>query len=156
VVNLDGGVWSSVGQAGVAKPSMIILAEHAEMAVPCADIVATGAYPSIEWCEAERALSIGAWQTVYERGRPGSALMVRGSGHISFMDIPFLPVEPGSMVAAGMAVVRIEPIRAWRLISDALLGFFGRYVARSPESDTGGDAPELVSGAPRELIAGLR
>lgn len=155
VVNLDGGVWSTVGQVGVQAPSLMILAEHAEFALPCADIVQAGAYPSIEWCEAERNLNIAAWQTVYERAQPGYAVMLRGSGHISFMDVPFMPVEPGSMVAAGLVNLRIDAARAWRLISDTLLAFFATHLDGSKDPAISFDAPELVSGAPRDLISSL-
>jgi pimeloyl-ACP methyl ester carboxylesterase len=149
-VNLDGGVWSSVGQMGLDRPTLQLLADHAEMALPCPDIVQAGAYPSIEWCEAERDLTIGAWQTLFESGRPGSAVLIRGSGHISFMDLPFLPLEPGSIVAGGMATVKIDASRAWRLISDVLLGFFGEHL-RTPSGPFPA-APEIALGAPRELI----
>jgi hypothetical protein len=154
VVNMDGGIWSAVGRTGVERPTLQILADHPEMSVACPDIVQAGAYPSVEWCEAERELNIGAWQTVHERGRPGSAVVIRGSGHISFMDLPFLPLEPGALVAVGIAAVKIEATRAWRLISDELLGFFGEHLAGAQPRAISAASPEVVAGGPRELIGG--
>ncbi len=137
---------------------MQILADHAEMAMPCPDIVKMGAYPSVEWCEAERALTIGGWQTVFELGAPGYGLLVRGSGHISFMDLPFLPAVPGSMIEAGLALVRIDAARAWRVICDSLLAFFDRHVRDADAPLLHGpsaEMPELLFGPPRDLIAAL-
>ena len=93
---------------------------------------------------------------VYERGQPGYAAVVKGSGHVSFMDIPYLPVEPGSMMAAGLATVRIDPRRFWRIVSDYLLAFFGRHLRgeAAPLLDgPSAEHPEAVVGAPR---AGLQ
>jgi hypothetical protein len=154
--NLDGGIWNAVGKLGLGRPALQILAEHAEFKLPCEQVVRMGVYPSVEWCEAERELNIGAWQTVHERARPGYAVMIEGSGHISFMDVPFLPVEPGSMMAGGLASVRIDHRRAWRIVCDYLLAFFARHLdgADRPLLDSPSPAyPEVKYGAPRELLA---
>jgi hypothetical protein len=114
-------------------------------------------YQSTDWCEAERALTVGGWQTIYERAHPGHAVLIRGSGHISFMDVPFLPIAPGSMVAGGLASVRIEAGRAWRIACDELLAFFDRYLdgVSSPLLAGPSDIyPEAVLGPPRDLMSG--
>jgi hypothetical protein len=115
-----------------------------------------GAYPSVEWCQVERGLTVGGWQTTYERARPGYAICIRGSGHVSFMDVPFLRVTPGSMLAGGLAVVRTAPERAWRIICDYLLAFFGRHLqgAAAPLLDGPSPAhPEVAFGPPRDLLS---
>jgi pimeloyl-ACP methyl ester carboxylesterase len=159
-VNLDGGVWSAVGRAGLDRPNLLILADHPEFRLPCADVVRMGIYPSIAWCEAERALNFGAWRTIHERGNPSYAIAIAGSGHISFLDVPFLPIQPGSMMAGGLAGVRIESRRAWRIICDALLAFFGRHTsgmqagALAALLDGRSDAhPEVTAGPPLDLLA---
>ena len=101
--NLDGGIWGEVGRVGVERPTLLVLADHTDIRTPCEEHVKIGLYPSVEWCEAERAVMVNGWQTAYERGRPGYALMMRGAVHASFMDAPFLPLQPGSMLAGGMA-----------------------------------------------------
>jgi dienelactone hydrolase len=156
VVNLDGGLWTSVGSVGLDRPTLQIMAEHPEMVMPCEDAVRLGIYPSTEWCTVEQGLAVDGWQTVYERSQPGSAVLIRGSGHISFLDVPFLPIAPGSMLAGGLVGVRIDAQRAWRLICDYLLAFFSRYLdgAPAPLLDGPSDArPEAVLGSPRALLA---
>jgi hypothetical protein len=155
VVNLDGGLWTSVGSVGLDRPTLQIMAEHPEMVMPCEDAVRLGIYPSAEWCTVEQGLAVDGWQTVYERSQPGSAVLIRGSGHISFLDVPFLPIAPGSMLAGGLVGVRIDARRAWRLICDYLLAFFGRHLdgAPSPLLDGPSEArPEAVLGSPRALL----
>lgn len=164
VVNLDGGIWSEVGTLGVDLPNLLILADHVEMTEPCADVVARGIYPSVAWCEAERALTFSAWRTVYERGQPGYATRIAGSGHISFLDVPFLPIAPGSMMAGGLAGVSIDSRRAWRVICDALLAFFGRHLGDASDGAAAAgvtlldgpsaEYPEVRVGPPLQLLAG--
>jgi hypothetical protein len=154
--NLDGGIWNAVGQVGLDRPTMLIMADHAEFKLPCQDLVRMGAYPTVEWCQAERALTVGGWQTVYERGRPGYSVMIEGSGHISFMDVAFLPIQPGSMVAGGLATVRIDSRRAWRIICDYLLAFFARHLDDTPAPLLDGPSAlysEARVGAPGDLLA---
>ena len=86
-----------------------------------------------------------SWRSTVEQ-------VIRGSGHISFMDLTFLPLETGSMVAAGMAAVTIDATRAWRLISDALLRFFGEHLGGAEPLLIPGQAPEVVSGPPHKLV----
>jgi hypothetical protein len=155
--NLDGGIWTSVGTVGLKRPSLLIVSEHAEMRLPCSDLVRIGAFPTLAWCELERALTIGGWQTAYASSRPGYALLIRGSGHVSFMDVPFLTVVPGSMMAGGLATVRIDSRRAWRIICDHLLAFFGRHLNGEPApllDDPAAAYPEASVGSPEALLAG--
>jgi hypothetical protein len=62
------------------------------------------------------------------------------------------------VIEAGLALVRIDPARAWRVISDSLLAFFDRHVrdADGPLLDgPSAEMPELLFGPPRDLIAAL-
>lgn len=157
VVNLDGGLWTDIGSTGLDRPVLQIMAEHPEMVMPCEDAVRLGIFPSAAWCEVEQGLAVNGWQTVYERSQPGYAVLIRGSGHISFLDVPFLPIAPGSMLAGGLVGVRIDARRAWRIICDYLLAYFGRYLNGTPTTllDQPSDAhPEAVLGAPRALLSG--
>jgi hypothetical protein len=152
--NLDGGNWSEVGRAGVARPALQILADHTDLARPCEEPVRAGVYPDAGWCEAERRLMLDGWQAVHDAGRPGHTAMIRGAAHISFMDIPFLPVDPGSMVAGGIALASIDRRRAWRITCDLLLAFFARHLAGAPApllDDPGAAYPEVWSGPPRSI-----
>jgi hypothetical protein len=157
--NLDGGNWNAVGKLGLERPALLILADHTEVRLPCETLVQQGLYPSPAWCEAERALMLGGWQTVYERAQPGYGVLIRGSAHISFMDVPFLPVEPGSMVAGGLAAVRIDSRRAWQITCAYLLAFFGKHLSGTPtplldSPSPSPDYPEVALGAPLDLLVG--
>jgi hypothetical protein len=82
-------------------------------------------------------------------------VLIRGSARISFMDVPFLPIEAGSMVAGGLAAIRLDSRRAWRITCDYLLAFFGKHLSGSPAPLLDGPAstyPEVELGAPRELL----
>jgi hypothetical protein len=146
-----------VGTTGVERPVLLLLADHRELAVPCEDQVRTGVYPTAVWCAAERTLMVDGWQTVYDRGRPGYGVMIEGSGHASFMDLPFLPAEPGSRAAGGLATISIDSIRAWRIICDYLLAFFGTHLGGDASPLLGGPSfahPEVQFGAPADLVPG--
>lgn len=149
--NLDEGNWTEVGRVGVARPALQVLADHTDLARPWEESVRAGVYPDADWCEAERRLMLDGWQAVHDAGRPGHSAMIRGAAH-SFMDIPFLPVEPGSMVAGGLALVRIDHRRAWRVACDLLLAFFARHLAGAPApllDDPAAAYPEVWAGPPR-------
>ena len=96
-VNLDGALWSEVGRVGLDRPVMQVLAEHREFAVTSEDAVKAGAAPNVDWFEAEKAITFGGWRTVQQRAQPGYTIQVGGAIHMSFMDVPFLPLtEPQS------------------------------------------------------------
>jgi hypothetical protein len=152
--NLDGGNWSEVGWVGVARPALQILADHTDLARPCEESVRAGVYPDADWCEAERRLMLDGWQAVHDAGRPGHSAMIRGAAHISFMDIPFLPVAPGSMVAGGLALVSIDRRRAWRITCDLLPAFFARHLTGAPApllDDLPAAYPEVWARPPRSI-----
>jgi hypothetical protein len=155
--NLDGANWTAVGRLGLERPALQILADHSEFQLPCEDQVETGVYPTAAWCEAERALMREGWQTVHERARPGYGLLIAGTGHASFLDLPFLPLVSGSRAAQGLAAVRIDGRRAWRITCDYLLAFFAKHLlGEAAPLIEGGLAPfpEVRAGAPEELLAG--
>jgi dienelactone hydrolase len=155
--NLDGANWSEVGRVGVEGPVLLVLADHSELQMPCQDQVRAGVYPSAAWCEAERTLMRAGWQTVYERARPAHGMLIAGTTHASFLDVPFLSFADESRVAGGMAAVKIDPHRAWRITCDYLLAFFAKHLL-------GDDAPLLDAptppypearlGAPKDLLPG--
>jgi hypothetical protein len=70
-VNLDGALWSEVGRVGLDRPALQVLAEHGEFAVAAEDAVKGGAAPTVEWFEAEKAITFGGWRTVQQRAQPG-------------------------------------------------------------------------------------
>jgi pimeloyl-ACP methyl ester carboxylesterase len=57
-VNLDGAIWTEVGETDLTKPAMVIAAEHPEMLALPEDLVAAGAFPTVEWCVRERQLPV--------------------------------------------------------------------------------------------------
>jgi pimeloyl-ACP methyl ester carboxylesterase len=150
-VNLDGALWSEVGRVGLDRPAMQVLAEHREFAVTGEDAVKAGAAPNVDWFEAEKAITFSGWRTVQERAQPGYTMQVSGSTHLSFMDVPFLPVTDASIVKPALAATSIQPQRMWRITCDLLLAFFARHLNGAPAAPLDGladDYPELTVGPP--------
>jgi Platelet-activating factor acetylhydrolase, isoform II len=155
--NLDGANWSEVGRVGLTRPVLQILADHSELQLPCKDQVEMGVYPTVAWCGAERTLMRGGWQTVHEQAQPGYGVLITGTGHASFLDLPFLPLVSDSRAAAGLAAVRINGLRAWRITCDYLLAFFAKHVLGTKAPLLDGAAapyPEARFGAPEDLLTG--
>jgi hypothetical protein len=153
--NLDGAIWNAVGTVGVDRPVLQFMADHRELRAPCDEQVRAGVYPSAEWCAAERALMLHGWQTVFERARPGYGVTIAGTGHASFMDLPFLSAEPASRAAGGMAAVSIDSRRAWRIVCDYLLAFFARHLSGEGAPLLDGQSPsypEVTAGPPADLF----
>ena len=149
--NLDGAVWSEVGRVGLDRPALQVLAEHGEFVMAAEDAVRAGVAPSVDWFEAEKAITFGGWHTVQQRAQPGYTAQVRGATHVSFMDIPFLPLTDGSVVKPALDATKIKPQRMWRITCDLLLAFFGRHLngAAAPLLDgPADDYPELIIGPP--------
>ena len=69
-VNLDGANWNDVGKLGMdGKPAMIIAAEHLEYTMPCEALVKGGAFPSIEWCKAEKEILWNGWKKIRDTAK---------------------------------------------------------------------------------------
>jgi hypothetical protein len=103
--------------------------------------------------DAEKSITFDGWRTVHRRARPGYTMQVRGATHVSFMDVPLLPLADGSSVKAMLAATQIEPRRMWRVTCDVLLAFFAHHLgqaAATPPVLAGpsGAYPELTFGPP--------
>ena len=149
--NLDGALWSDVGRVGLDGPVLQVLAEHTEFDVAGEDAIKSGAAPNVEWFEAEKAITFGGWRNVQRLARPGYTVQISGASHVSFMDVPFLPVTDGSIVKPALDAIKIQPHRMWRVTCDLLLAFFGRHLngAAAPLLDRPAeDYPELIVGPP--------
>jgi dienelactone hydrolase len=149
--NLDGALWSDVGQVGLERPVLQVLAEHREFDQTGDDAVRAGAAPNVEWFEAEKAITFGGWRNVQQRAQPGYTVQVNGAGHVSFMDVAFLPLTDASIVKPAVEAMRIQPHRMWRITCDLLLAFFARHLngAAAPLLDRpAADFPELTAGPP--------
>ena len=151
-VNLDGALWSDVGRVGLDRPALQVLAEHGEFAMAAEDAVKAGAAPNAAWFEAEKALTFGGWRTVQQRAQPGYTAQIGGATHISFMDVPFLPVTDASIVKPALDATKIKPQRMWRITCDLLLAFFAKHLnglaAAPPLEELADDYPELMIGPP--------
>jgi predicted dienelactone hydrolase len=151
-VNLDGAIWSDVGRVGLDRPALQVLAEHDEFAIAAEDAVKAGAAPTVDWFEAEKAVTFGGWRTVQQRAKPGYTAQIRGATHVSFMDVPFLPLTDGSIVKPGLDATKIEPQRMWRVTCDLMLAFFAKHLtgaaATSPLDGLVAEYPELTIGPP--------
>ena len=150
-VNLDGALWSDVGRVGLDRPALQLLAEHGEFAVAAEDAVKAGAAPTVDWFEAEKAVTFSGWRTVQQRAQPGYTAQIGGATHVSFMDVPFLPVGDLSIVKPTLDATKIKPQRMWRITCDLLLAFFGKHLNgdTAPLLDGLADEyPELTFGPP--------
>jgi hypothetical protein len=125
-INLDGAIWTEVGTTGLTKPAMVVAAEHPEMLAPPEQLVAAGAFPSVEWCLEERRLLFDGWQRVADSGRPGIMHTIEGARHANFSDVQFVQLEENSPMR--MVLGPINPEAMWRRSSELLLEFLGSYL----------------------------
>jgi dienelactone hydrolase len=149
--NLDGAIWTEVGTVGLPRPALQLLADHPEFALTGADAVAAGIATDPLWHDAERSLTRDRWRDLDRLATPGHTARIAGSTHMSFMDIPFLPVQPASPIAGMLAATTIRPERMWRLTCDLLLGFFAEYLdgfTDPVDGFPGTDQPEVSLGPP--------
>ncbi|MGH9191315.1 MAG: alpha/beta hydrolase family protein [Acidimicrobiales bacterium] len=150
--HLDGALWTEVGRVGLNRPVLQVLAEHPEFAPSGPDAVAAGMATDAAAHDAEKAITFGGWRTVHQQGRPSYTVQVKGATHLSFMDVPLLPLQGDSPARAMLAATQIHPRRMWRITCDLLLAFFGSHLRRAgiPSALAGpsGDYPELSFGAP--------
>jgi hypothetical protein len=140
-VNLDGALWSGIGEAGLDRPALQVLAEHPELRVEPEQAVAVGAAPSVEWFEAEQAIAFEGWRHLHERATPGHTVRVAGATHLSFMDVPHLPLVDGSAASAMLAATTIDAGRMSRITSDLVQAFFERYFDGVPAPLLDGACP---------------
>jgi hypothetical protein len=90
-------------------------------------------------------------QHLQERAQVGYTVQISGASHVSFMDVPFLPMTDGSVVKPAIDAIKIQPERMWRITCDVLLAFFARHLngAAAPLLDKAADDyPELIFGPP--------
>jgi predicted dienelactone hydrolase len=150
--NLDGALWTEVGRAGLDRPVLQVLAEHPDFALSGEEAVQAGMATDAAAYDTEKAISLGGWRTVHQRGRPGYTMQVKGATHLSFLDVGLLPVQGEGPVKAMQAATSIQPQRMWRVTCDLLLAFFGHHLDQPtiPPLLAGpsGDYPELTFGAP--------
>ena len=150
-VNLDGTLWNDVGRVGLDRPALEILAQHPEFALSGDEAVRAGLAQQADWHDADRAMAYNGWRTVHHTAQPGYTVQIDGATHLSFMDIPFLPVRQASPVRAMLAAMSIEPRRMWRITSDLLIAFFSRHLDGGSATMLDGPAneyPELTFGPP--------
>lgn len=123
-VNMDGAIWTEVGKAGLTKPAMVVAAEHPEMLAPPEDLVAAGAFPTVEWCVAERSYLFDGWQRVVDAG--GTLSTIEGASHANFSDIQFMSMPDDSpwrrVLGPG------QPEGMWRQTNELLIEFFDKNV----------------------------
>jgi dienelactone hydrolase len=150
--NLDGALWTEVARVGLNRPVLQVLAEHPEFDPSGSEAVAAGLATDAAAFHAEKAITLGGWRTVHEQGRPAYTVQVAGATHLSFMDVPLLPLPRESPARAMLAATQIDPRRMWRITCDLLLTFFAAHVRQEgiPALLAGpsGDYPELSFGAP--------
>jgi len=124
--NLDGAIWTDVGTTGLPKPALVIAAEHPEMLAPPEQLVALGAYPSVEWCLQERSYLFDGWQRIVDSGKPGILHSIEGARHANFSDVQFVSLPDDSPMRSVLGP--IAPEEMWRRSSQLLQDFFGRHL----------------------------
>ena len=122
-VNLDGALWCEVGWLGLPRPVLQVLAPHHEFDAAPDEAVKAGMAPDPDWYIAERAITLDGWATVDRTGRPAHTIRVVGASHLSFMDVPFLPIAPDSPVQPMLAQTTIDPKRMLTVTNALLLAF---------------------------------
>jgi pimeloyl-ACP methyl ester carboxylesterase len=139
-VNLDGALWTEASRGAPARPVLQILAPHPEFDVTPGQAVAAGIAPDPEWFAAERSITVDGWKAV---GRTACTVRVTGASHVSFMDVPFLPLADGSPVRPLVEATAVDPARALAVTTALMVAFLsGGDLAPVLESD----AVAVVSG----------
>ena len=126
-VNLDGAIWTEVGRVGLERPALQVLAEHPEFAVSPDQAVTMGMAPNAGWFEAEKDITFGGWRTLHTHARPGYTVRIAGATHMSFMDVPFLPLLEGAAVGPMLAATTIDARRMLGITCDLVLAFFAKH-----------------------------
>lgn len=116
-VNLDGALWTEVGRSGLPRPVLQLLAPHPEFDA------APSLAPDPAWFTAERDITVGGWATIDRTGRPAHSLRIAGATHLSFMDVPFLPLAEDAMVRPMLAATSIDPAALRTVVSTLLAAF---------------------------------
>ncbi len=77
-------------------------------------------------------------------------MQVTGATHMSFTDLPFLPLRDDSPARAMLNQTSIDPMRIWRITSDLLLAFFAEHRDGEPSTIDAviADVPEVQPGPP--------
>jgi dienelactone hydrolase len=149
--NMDGAIWTEVGTLGLPRPVLQLLAEHPEFGMSGAQAVGAGVTSDAAWYDAEKALTFGGWRMIHDHAKPALTVQIAGATHMSFMDVPFLPLREESPVKSMLAATAIDPRRMWRITSDVLASFFAQHLdgvdSRAP-ADVIADLPEITLGPP--------
>jgi dienelactone hydrolase len=124
--NLDGAIWTDVGTTGLAKPAMVVAAEHPEMLASPEQLVAAGAFPSVEWCVQERNYLFDRWQRISDSGNHGTVHTIGGARHANFADVQFVQLPDDAPMRRVLGP--IAPEQMWRSSSQLLLDFFGTHL----------------------------
>ena len=109
---------------------MIVAVEHAEYTMPCAALVDAGAFPSVEWCEAERAVLWNGWKKVRDTAGPFHGISIKGAKHVNFVDVQFVPLAGDSPFQA--VIGPIDPALMSRIVRDYLRAFFDKHLKKIP------------------------
>jgi dienelactone hydrolase len=136
-INLDGALWTDVGQVGLPRPVMQLVGSHHEFDVQPEEAVKAGMAPDPQWFITERAITFDGWLTVDRTGQPAHSVVVNGANHLSFTDAPFLPPAPNSPTAALLAASDISPADMLTVTNTLVVGFL-----------TGSDMPAVLNSAP--------
>lgn len=122
-VNLDGALWTEVGRTGLSRPVLQALAPHPEFDLDPDEAVAAGIAPDPDWYAAEKSITLDGWATVDRTAQPAHTVQIAGATHLSFMDIPFLPLAPESPARAMLARTTIDPGRMLAITNTLLVAF---------------------------------
>jgi dienelactone hydrolase len=152
-VNLDGALWTDVGRIGVPRPVLQILAPHHEFDADPEQAVAAGTAPDPAWYTAERAITLDGWATVERTGRPAHSVRIAGATHLSFMDVPFLPLAQDSPAAPMLAATSIDPAVMLQVTRTLLVAFLSgtdmASVLSAARSGPRSASPGAASARPR-------
>jgi hypothetical protein len=116
-------------------PFLQLFGEHPEYVLTCEEAVRAKYHATADYCAAYRETTVGAWQALHERARPGASVLVRGAVHASFIDWPMLPLARISMARRGPGTPAPGVVR--RMASDYLLDFFGEHLSERTRSQLG-------------------
>jgi pimeloyl-ACP methyl ester carboxylesterase len=150
--SLDGGLWRSPESVSPTVPFLQLFGEHPEYTTSPTESVRRGFFKNADYAAQDGATTVGAWQTLHSRARPGYSALVRGADHTSFCDWPMLPLRAWS--PARRALRGTTGASVWSAVTGALLTFLDNHLGRDE-----GDVSTVLSvdnalrvGGPAELF----
>jgi pimeloyl-ACP methyl ester carboxylesterase len=132
-VNIDGKIYGTVTQEGLAKPYMFFRSDQSERKAALEKL------PAGDFERARYAMMQRDYKSVYASARPGYGLFLSGSVHMFPTDSGLIPFVPESKKTAETGAIGAR--RAHVITKAYVQAFFDRHLKGKPSSLLDGSSP---------------